>query len=262
MVKLTVALTIVTVCFALSAAAQPTTVVPPLAFPGPYPVACSNVDAGLHSPCPGRRRAGVLGRRPARRRLVALHHGPAGGCTGHADRHGAGSRGQRRLRLVRRAKRSLRHHRLLPDRGGQRAARLPAAEREDRCRTCSAGPKLPLFPDATTRFPVLLFSHGYLGSPTSNDYIDALALLASFGYVVAAPFHGDGRFGTLQLENLTDLPYLILHLRDFLAMQALRPLSLSATLDLLLAASAMARPPRSRGDRRASARVSAANRCC
>jgi len=93
----------------------------------------------------------------------------------------------------------------------------------------------PWWPDAATRFPILLFSHGYLGSPISNDYIEAVALLASHGYVVVAPFHGDGRFGQLQLESVGDLPYLILHLRDFLAMQAVRPLALSAALDVLLA---------------------------
>ena len=82
---------------------------------------------------------------------------------------------------------------------------------------------------------MLLFSHGYLGSPTSNDYIDAVALLASYGYVVAAPFHGDGRFGSLQLDSLSDLAYVLVHLRDFLGMQAVRALSLSATLDVLLA---------------------------
>ncbi len=93
----------------------------------------------------------------------------------------------------------------------------------------------PWWPDAATRFPILLFSHGYLGSPISNDYIEAVALLASYGYVVVAPFHGDGRFGSLQLENIGDLAYLALHLRDFLAMQAVRPLALSAALDVLLA---------------------------
>ncbi|HYR01448.1 MAG TPA: hypothetical protein VET86_15520, partial [Casimicrobiaceae bacterium] len=94
---------------------------------------------------------------------------------------------------------------------------------------------LPWWPDATTRFPILLFSHGYLGSPLSNDYIDAVALLASYGYVVVAPLHGDGRFGNLKLEDVGDLAYLVLHLRDFLGLQAVRPLALSAALDVLLA---------------------------
>ena len=36
------------------------------------------------------------------------------------------------------------------------------------------GAEGPLWPDATTRFPVLLFAHGYGGSPISNDYVKAL----------------------------------------------------------------------------------------
>jgi len=97
------------------------------------------------------------------------------------------------------------------------------------------GADAPLFADSSVRYPVVLFSHGLLGSPLSNDYVAAMAVFASNGYVVAAPFHGDGRFSLLQPESLGDYAYLLTHLRDFNAMQALRPLSLSATLDLLLA---------------------------
>jgi predicted dienelactone hydrolase len=97
------------------------------------------------------------------------------------------------------------------------------------------GSEPPLWPDATTRFPLLLFSHGYAGSPLSNDYIAAVAILASYGYVVAAPFHGDSRFSKLKLENFTDFLNLLTNLQDFIGLQALRPLSLSATIDLLLA---------------------------
>ncbi|HEY5307625.1 MAG TPA: hypothetical protein VIK97_03865, partial [Casimicrobiaceae bacterium] len=97
------------------------------------------------------------------------------------------------------------------------------------------GTQQPSWPDSTSRFPLLVFAEGYLGSPVSNDYIQALAVLASNGYVVAAPFDGDGRFGKLQLENFNDFVYVVSHLRDFVGMQALRPLSLSATLDVLLA---------------------------
>jgi predicted dienelactone hydrolase len=97
------------------------------------------------------------------------------------------------------------------------------------------GAEPPLWPDATTRHPVLLFSHGYRGSPLSSDYVSAVAMFASFGYVVAAPFHGDPRFTGLGLESSGGLGGLATSLTDFVAMQALRPLSLSATLDLLLA---------------------------
>jgi len=97
------------------------------------------------------------------------------------------------------------------------------------------GAEPPLWPDATTRFPVLLFSHGYGGSPISNDYIDALAVLASHGYVVAAPFHGDFRISDLKIDDFGDVVGIIQHLPEFLAMRALRPLALSAMIDLLLA---------------------------
>lgn len=97
------------------------------------------------------------------------------------------------------------------------------------------GSEPPLWPDATTRFPVLLFSHGYGGSPLSNDYINALTIFASFGYVVAAPFHTDAKFSDLNLEAVSDVIYLLTHLQDFLAMQALRPLALSAAIDYLFA---------------------------
>jgi predicted dienelactone hydrolase len=97
------------------------------------------------------------------------------------------------------------------------------------------GAEAPLWPDAPTRWPLLVFSHGYAGSPTSNDYVAALSVLASYGYVVAAPFHGDMRFTDLKIDDLTDFVQLVSHLSDFLALEAIRPLALSATIDLLLA---------------------------
>ena len=96
------------------------------------------------------------------------------------------------------------------------------------------GSEPPLLADATARYPLLLFSHGYGGSPLSNDYIDPILLFASFGYVVAAPFHGDPRISDLLPDNIGNFFFLLTHLDNFNAMQALRPLSLSATLDLLL----------------------------
>ena len=70
------------------------------------------------------------------------------------------------------------------------------------------GGEAPLWPDATTRFPVLLFSHGYGGSPISTDYLQAVVVMASFGYVVAAPFHTDQTFLNVEdLETVTDIFY-------------------------------------------------------
>ena len=97
------------------------------------------------------------------------------------------------------------------------------------------GSDAPLFADASARYPVLAFSHGYGGSPLSNDYTSALSVFASYGYVVIAPFHGDVRFSDLKIDNLGDAIAVGSHLDDFTALQALRPLSISAALDLVLA---------------------------
>jgi predicted dienelactone hydrolase len=93
----------------------------------------------------------------------------------------------------------------------------------------------PLFADAAVRYPVLAFSHGLGGSPISNDYIAALSIFASYGYIVVAPFHGDPRFSVLKIADLSDAITVLTHLTDFTALQALRPLSVSAALDLMLA---------------------------
>ncbi|HEX9148960.1 MAG TPA: hypothetical protein VF958_07345, partial [Thermoanaerobaculia bacterium] len=93
----------------------------------------------------------------------------------------------------------------------------------------------PLFADNSARYPVLVFSHGYGGSPLSSDYISALSVFASYGYVVIAPFHGDVRFSDLKIDNLADAIALASHLDNFTALQALRPLAISKALDLVLA---------------------------
>ena len=92
----------------------------------------------------------------------------------------------------------------------------------------------PLFADASARYPVVAFSHGYSGSPLSSDYISALSVFASYGYVVIAPFHGDLRFSDLRIDNLGDVIDLF-PLSNFTALQALRPISISKALDLVLA---------------------------
>jgi predicted dienelactone hydrolase len=97
------------------------------------------------------------------------------------------------------------------------------------------GAQPPLFADASVRYPVLAFSHGLVGSPLSGDHFVVLSWLASFGYVVVAPFHGDPRFTNLQIADFGDALTVLSHLSDAVAMQALRPLSVSASLDLLLA---------------------------
>jgi predicted dienelactone hydrolase len=98
------------------------------------------------------------------------------------------------------------------------------------------GSDAPLFADASVRYPVIAFSHGFLDSPiNSDDYMLALSVGASYGYVVIAPFHGDPRFTNVKIDNLADAIAAALQLENFTATQALRALSISAALDLVLA---------------------------
>ena len=97
------------------------------------------------------------------------------------------------------------------------------------------GAQAPIFASDTARYPMLLFSHGYSGSPLSNEYLQIISLFASYGYVMVAPFHGDPRFCDLDINNFADAVLVLANLRNFVALEALRPLSLSASLDLLLA---------------------------
>ena len=97
------------------------------------------------------------------------------------------------------------------------------------------GAEAPLFADAAARYPVAAFSHGFLDSPINSDhYILALSVLASYGYVVIAPFHGDARFSNFRIDDLAGAIAVATHLDNFTALQALRPLSISAALDLVL----------------------------
>ena len=96
------------------------------------------------------------------------------------------------------------------------------------------GAEPPIFPSGAARFPVLLFSHGLSGSPLSGDYVEAMKFLAGHGYVVVAPFHGDLRFADLDLDGFEDAFYALLNYKTFVAMQAVRPLSLSSALDAVL----------------------------
>ncbi len=220
---------------AAPARADPSLVFPPLPLPGPYPVACSNVTQDFTRLAPGEDvqtywegvpRADGSQRyvtdllSDAANTLAVLVNAPNDGDV-------YGSFAGRAVPYVVLVCYPTAADNPRPDYALPTGRSVPHMQR---------GSDPPLFPDATTHFPLLAFSHGYMGSPISNDYVMAIAVLASFGYVVAAPFHGDPRIApNLVLENVGDIVYLILHLRDFLALQALRPLSMSATIDLLLA---------------------------
>jgi hypothetical protein len=93
----------------------------------------------------------------------------------------------------------------------------------------------PIFADSTAHYPVIAFSHGLADSPLKDDYLTAMSNFASYGYIVVAPFHGDARIVDVRIEDLEDAARILSRLRDFIALQSLRPLSLTAALDRVLA---------------------------
>ncbi len=95
------------------------------------------------------------------------------------------------------------------------------------------GAEAPIFPENSGPLPVVVFSHGYGGSAFSDGYFDAITMLASFGYVTAASFHGDFRYSSLGPGDTAVVRASFDAFENFVAMQSVRPLSVSATLDLL-----------------------------
>jgi dienelactone hydrolase len=93
------------------------------------------------------------------------------------------------------------------------------------------GAEPPILPDGGTRLPLVVLSHGYAGSPLGDAYLRSMAVFASHGYVVVAPFHGDARYAMFGLDNVASM------LREFeryTALQSTRPLSASAAVDVML----------------------------
>jgi len=93
----------------------------------------------------------------------------------------------------------------------------------------------PIWSDGATRYPLIVYSHGLGGSPLSNDYLSSILRFVSHGYAVMAVFHGDPRFSRVRLEDLSDYWYAVRNFSELVEMQAIRPLSVVAALDLLLA---------------------------
>jgi fermentation-respiration switch protein FrsA (DUF1100 family) len=85
------------------------------------------------------------------------------------------------------------------------------------------------------RMPLVVFSHGLGGSPISPGYLGAIVDLASHGFMVAGVFHGDARFSRIRIEDLGDLGYALRDFDKFVEMELMRPVSLKAMVDVLLA---------------------------
>jgi dienelactone hydrolase len=90
-------------------------------------------------------------------------------------------------------------------------------------------------PPGPAKLPVIVYSHGLGGSPLGKGYIDVAAALASHGFVVSAIFHADARFAPVRIENLPEFAFVLAFYPLVSQLQALRPLSLKAMTDHLLA---------------------------
>lgn len=94
----------------------------------------------------------------------------------------------------------------------------------------------PLPPDTVKApLPLIMYSHGLGGSPISSGYLQAMALLASHGYMVAGVFHADARFSPIRVQNVADAVAFFAGYQLFVNMELMRPLSLIALTDKLLA---------------------------
>ena len=217
-----------------SGAPAPTVVVQPLPLPGPYAVACSNVVQDFSRVGTGEDVTSYWEGNPSdngvTRYATDLLADPANtliaAVTAPNDSNLYGSFAGEKLEFVVLV--------CYPTTAGNPYDNylLPTGKVVPHMQT---GSEPPLFADNSARYPVVAFSHGYSGSPLSSDYISAMSVFASYGYVVIAPFHGDLRFSDLKIADLSDAIAVLSHLSNFTAMQALRPLSISAALDNVLA---------------------------
>ena len=121
---------------------------------------------------------------------------------------------------------------LLPN--GQR---VPRMQRLGQSPVIASQPCAAIFPPPPNcgRFPLMVFSHGLAGNPIDGKSIDFLVRMASYGYIVAAPFHGDKRFSRVKIEDIEDIFYIIFNFDRIVELQALRPVSIKAVIDLMLA---------------------------
>ena len=210
------------------------TVVSPLTLPGPYPIACSNVAQDFSRVASGEQAQAYWEGRPAAdgtpRYAADLLTDPVNALSVTVDAPNDatlyGSFAGKRVGFVVLACYPTTADNPRPD------LSLPTGQFVPHMQT---GAQAPLFADATARYPIIAFSHGFAGSPLSGDHLVVLSWLASYGYVVVAPFHGDPRFTDLKIDDFGDVLAVLSHLSDAVAMQAVRPLSVSAALDLVLA---------------------------
>ena len=89
-------------------------------------------------------------------------------------------------------------------------------------------------PQAPARLPLIVYSHGLGGSPVGRGYIDVATRLAAHGFMVAAVFHADNRYSPVKIEDLGDFAFAVAFFPVIVQMQALRPFALRAMTDSVL----------------------------
>ncbi len=215
----------------VSARADSLEVVPPLSLPGPYPVACTDVAQDFSRLLPGEdvqdywegmprgdgtpRYATDLLAEPSATLAATVNAPDDGEMFGRYS-----GRPWTNVVVV-----------CYPTSAANTRADYPLPNGHVVPRMQRAG-DAPILADGNARWPLVLFAHGYGGSPLSGDYVAVLQLIASEGYVTTGIFHGDFRFAVADIDDVFDVLSIF---GDFTAMQALRPLAQSATLDMLAA---------------------------
>jgi predicted dienelactone hydrolase len=211
----------------------PSTVVSPLSLPGPYAVACSNIVQDFNQVAPGEDAEGYWEGSPAAddtpryvTDLLADQENTLSVIvTAPNDDNLYGSFAGQQLEFVLLA--------CYPTVADNPRADYPLPT-GDVVPHMQVDADLPLFADPIARYPMIAFAHGYGGSPLTSDYLAAMSVFASYGYIVVAPFYGDPFFTDLTVDNLSDAGALLTNLGDFIALQSLRALSTSAEIDLML----------------------------
>ncbi len=211
----------------------PSTVVSPLALPGPNTVACSNIAQDFSRVLPGEEAKSYWEGTPAAdgtpRYVTDLLADPANTptvlITAPSDPDLYGSFVGQQLEFV--------LFTCYPTTPENPSADYPLPT-GDVVPHMQVGADPPLLADPAARYPMLAFAHGYRGSPLTSDYLAAMSVFASYGYIVVAPFYGDPHFTDLTVDNLSDAVALLANLSDFTALQALRALATRAALDLML----------------------------
>jgi predicted dienelactone hydrolase len=92
----------------------------------------------------------------------------------------------------------------------------------------------PADPSAPAALPFIVYSHGLGGSPLGKGYLDVMVQLAAQGFMVAAVFHADARFSLIRVEDFADLVYTLAFFPLIVEMQVMRPVALKAMTDLVL----------------------------